>query len=121
MLVKILFTLGVIIVVALVFRTKKDAIQANRPRVVNPESEERSLSPRVVAYGLIGVLILISVSVFVIKYQSDNRIVNITVIAKDGESTLYQARHKDVKGRQFVTLDGIQVTLGESDRIEMEE
>lgn len=117
MLVKILFTLLVIIVVALVFRTKQGASQSVS---ANDPVDTRSLPPRMVAYGLVGVLMLVSVAIFVIKYQSDNRIVNISVIAKDGESTLYQARHKDIKGRQFLTLDGKQVALGESDRVEME-
>ncbi|MCY3768788.1 MAG: hypothetical protein OXG56_05415 [Gammaproteobacteria bacterium] len=117
MLAKILFTLLVILVVALVFRTKQGVRQPARDR--EPDGTH-SLSPQGVAYGLIGLLLLISVAVFVIKHQSDNRIVNISVIAKDGESTLYQARHKDIKGRQFLTLDGKQVALGENDRVEME-
>ena len=62
----------------------------------------------------------LSISIFVFKYQSDNRIINIRVIAEDGTSTVYQARQKEIKGRQFLTLDNKQVTLGESDRIEME-
>ena len=61
----------------------------------------------------------ISVTVFIVSYQSDNKIINILVIAEDGMSTLYQAKQKSIKGRRFVTLDGRQVTLGESDRIEI--
>ena len=61
----------------------------------------------------------ISITVFIVSYQSDNKIINIRVIAEDGMSTLYQAKQKSIKGRHFVTLDGRQVTLGGSDRIEM--
>ena len=117
MLTKILFTLVVIIVVALVFKTKT----APKARVVEAQAEqEGSLSVKTVAYLIVGILIIISGTIFVFKYQSDNRIVNIRVIAEDGASTVYQARQKEIKGRQFRTLDNKQVTLGESDRIEME-
>ena len=115
MLTKIIFTLVVIIVVALVFKTKT----APKARVVEAQ-EEGSLSVKTVAYLIVGILIVISATIFVFKYQSDNRIVNIRVIAEDGTSTVYQARQKEIKGRQFLTLDNKQVTLGESDRIEME-
>lgn len=118
MLTKILFTLAVIIVVALVFKTKT----APKTRVVEvSESQEGSLSVRTVAYLIIGVLIIISATVFVFKYRSDNQIINIRVIAEDGASTVYQARQKEIKGRQFRTLDNTLVTLGESDRIEMDD
>ena len=117
MLTKILFTLVVIIVVALVFKTKT----APKARVVEAQAErEGSLSVKAVAYLIVGILIIISATIFVFKYQSDNRIVNIRVIAEDGTSTVYQARQKEIRGRQFLTLDNKQVTLGESDRIEME-
>ena len=117
MLTKILFTLVVIIVVALVFKTKT----APKARVVETQAEqEGSLSVKTVAYLIVGILVIISATIFVFKYQSDNRIVNIRVIAEDGTSTVYQARQKEIKGRQFLSLDNKQVTLGESDRIEME-
>ena len=117
MLTKILFTLVVIIVVALVFKTKA----APKTRMVEvSEPAEGSLSVKTVAYLIVGILVIISATIFVFKYQSDNRIVNIRVIAEDGTSTVYQARQKEIKGRQFLSLDNKQVTLGESDRIEME-
>ena len=117
MLTKIFFTLAVIIVVALVFRTK----QARKMPPAPPEtSEQGSLSTRIVAYLILGVLAVISITVFVVDYRSDNQIINIRVIAEDGIGTMYQARQKSIKGRRFVTLDGKQVTLGESDRIEIQ-
>ena len=117
MLTKILFTLVVMIVVALVFKTKT----APKARVIEvSEPEEGSLSVKTVAYLIVGILVIISATIFVFKYQSDNRIINIRVIAEDGTSTVYQARQKEIKGRQFLTLDNKKVTLGESDRIEME-
>lgn len=120
MLTKILFTLAVIIVVVLVFRNKRGAQAAHSPNQ-SPEqaSASGSLSTRIVAYVILGVLVAISISVFVINYQSDNQIITIKVIAEDGMSTVYQAKQKSIKGRHFVTLDGRQVALGNSDRMEV--
>ena len=116
MLTKIFFTLLVIIIVAIVYRTK-NAQMSKQPAAAVEDSG--SLSVRAIAYMIIGALVLISTAVFVFKYQADNEIINITVISEDGKRTVYQAKQKSIKGRQFVTLDQRQVTLGESDRIEM--
>ncbi len=116
MLTKILITLAVIIIVALVFRAK--AAPAGSPTVKTPD-EVGTLSVRGVAYALLGILLLAAAAVFIIKFQADNKIITIRVISGDGVSTTYQARQKTIKGRRFTTLDDKQVTLGESDRIEM--
>ncbi len=118
MLTKIVFTLLVMVVVALVFRNKHSGRTAPEQTV---SIEPGAFSTRAVAYGILGILVTISITVFIFSYHSDNRIVTIRVIAEDGISTIYQARQKFIKGRQFVTLDGTRVTLGQSDRIEKED
>ena len=118
MLTKIFFTIVVIVIVALVFRTKAAPQKA---KIVEQEESEGSLSVRTVAYIIIVALVVISSTIFYFKYQSDNKIINIRIISDDGTSTVYQAHQKSIKGRQFETLDHRKVTLGESDRIEMED
>jgi hypothetical protein len=118
MLTKIFFTIVVIVIVALVFRTKTAPQKA---KVVKPEEPDGSLSVRTVAYIIIVGLVVVSSTIFYFKYQSDNKIINIRIISDDGTSTVYQAHQKSIKGRQFETLDHRKVTLGESDRIEMED
>ncbi|NKB75856.1 MAG: hypothetical protein GKR96_02150 [Gammaproteobacteria bacterium] len=129
MLTKILFTLLVIVGVGFFFRTKNQNLQENKndsplekdtgnvTNLMNPT--KKSLSTRTVAYLMIAVLVSISILIFVISSNNDNRIVNIRIIGESGETTNYQARHKTIKGRNFETLDGKMVTLGESDRVEM--
>lgn len=119
MLTKIFFTLLVMVIVGLVFRTKAGV--TGKARVVEPVEQEGSLPVRTVAYLIIAVLIIVSSTIFFFKYQSDNQIINIRVISEDGTSTVYQAHQKSIKGRFFITLDNRKVTLGESDRIEMED
>ena len=117
MLTKIFFTILVIVIVALVFRTKAAPQKA---KVVELEEPDGSLSVRTVSYIIIVVLIIVSSTIFYFKYQSDNKIINIRVISDDGTSTIYQAHQKSIKGRQFETLDHRKVTPGESDRVEMD-
>lgn len=115
MLTKFLFTLAVIIGVVIFFRHRRHRAPAQAPAAVE---EGYSVSTRAVAYGLLGVLAGVSVVVFALNWHSQNRIVHIRVIS-DGAATDYRARHKSVKGRNFITLDGARITLGENDRIEM--
>jgi len=118
MLTKILFTLLVIVGVMMFYRTKNMGAAGQQSQ---PEPEVKTtgvLSTRRLAYLLIGVLVAISISIYVYHWNQGNRIVNIKVTSDGGETVNYQARHKDIKGRSFVSLDGIQVTLGQSDRVE---
>lgn len=119
MLTKILFTAAVIAVVYFVYRGRT---RATPPRPVpqkDRQPETSSISPRTVAYIFIALLVAISSLIFVINWNEQNRIVNIRVIGADGEAITYQARRKSIEGREFVTLDGRNVALGDNDRIEM--
>lgn len=116
MLTKILFTIVVVVGVALFFRTKNEPAAA---RETAAPVDEAAPSTRTLAYILIAILVTISIGVFFYKWQQDNRIVNIRVTTESGEVVNYQARHKDIDGRRFLSLDGVQVTLGTGDRVEM--
>lgn len=116
MLSKILFTVAVIIGVILFFRHRRSrAAPAQPPAAAEPG---RSLPPRIVACGLLGVLGAVALLIFALEWRRGERIVSIRVIS-NGATADYRARHKSIKGRNFVTLDGARVSLGESDRIEM--
>lgn len=118
MLTKILFTLVVIIGVAIFYRNK--AMTENQTRAKKAQAEKNdSIPTRALAYVLIGVLIAISIAVFAYNWQQNNRIFNIKVTASSGEVINYQARHQDIDGRTFVTMDGIQVSVGQDDKMEM--
>lgn len=123
MITKILFTVVIIIAVAIFYRQKADSAQANEranSRAGSPgDGTENALPTRTLAYALIGILIAISVAVFGWNWQQSNKIVNIRVTSDGGEVISYQARHSEIKGRSFTTLTGVDVTLGESDRVEM--
>ncbi len=118
MLTKILFTLLVVVGVALYIRASKTPSRKAPTRDM-PETESGSApSTRALVYALIGLLVAVSIGVFLYKWQQDNRIIEIRVTTESGEVAIYRALHKDIDGRRFLSLQGIQVTLGSGDRME---
>lgn len=118
MLTKVLFTLAVIIVIALVFRHKGEKAAANAPRKVKAQ-DQGGINSRTVIYSLLGLILAISALLFVLHWQDQHEIVNIEVTDGSGNTVAYQAYKKSIEGRQFTTLDGRKVTLGDNDRVEM--
>ena len=119
MLIKILFTLGVIIAVAIIFRVKTQASNAPRSQTEDKNDSSGGVSSRVVVYTLLGLILSISALIFILHWSAQHRIVNIRVTNSQGEIANYQAYRKTIEGRRFTTLDGISVALGASDRVEM--
>jgi hypothetical protein len=118
MLLKILFTLAVILVVAVIFRTKSQG-QKPLPPGSATDSSGGGVSSRTVIYTLLGLIISISVLIFVLHWSNQRQIINIRVTDSQGETINYQAYRKTIEGRRFTTLGGIDVTLGTNDRVEM--
>ncbi len=129
MLTKIIFTLAVIIGVVLFFRTRPvgggggtgegGGTGGAAGKTGGGATQGASLSPRVLAYGVLGALAGISILFFVLHRRAENRIVTIRVISDGVATAHYRARHKSIAGRNFVTLDGARVTLGDSERMEL--
>ena len=118
MLLKVLFTLAVILAVAVIFRVKNQPQKSSAPKAATDRSGS-SVSSRAVIYTLLGLIISISILVFVLHWSDQRRIINIRVTNSQGETINYQAYRKTIEGRRFTTLGGIDVTLGASDRVEM--
>ena len=118
MLLKVLFTLAVILVVAVIFRVKN---QPQKPPPLDAVTGRSGggLSSRAVIYTLLGLIISISILIFVLHWSDQRQIINIRVTNSQGETINYQAYRKTIEGRRFTTLDGVDVTLGASDRVEM--
>ena len=118
MLIKVLFTVGVIIAVAIIFRVKSQAQNSPRSRTKEANNSSGGVSSRVVVYTLLGLILSISALLFIRHWSGQHRIVNIRVTDSQGEIANYQAYRKTIEGRRFTTLDGVDVTLGASDRFE---
>jgi len=119
LLTKILFTLAVILVVALVFRVKNTPSKPVKPETSQTQNNKGGVSPAMVAYTLLGLVIAISALVFVLHWQDQHQVIDIQVTNSQGDTLKYQAYKKAVEGRRFTTIDGISVDLADSDRIEI--
>ena len=119
MLTKILFTLAVILVVALVFRVKNTPAKPVKPEASQNQNNKGGVSAAMVAYTLLGLVIAISALVFVLHWQDQHQVIDIQVTNSQGDTLKYQAYKKAVEGRRFTTIDGISVDLADSDRIEI--
>lgn len=119
MLTKILFTLAVILVVALVFRVKNTPAKAVNPAAAQTQNTKGGVSAAMVAYTLLGLVIAISALVFVLHWQDQHQVIDIQVTNSQGNALKYQAYKKAIEGRRFTTIDGVSVDLADSDRIEI--
>jgi len=124
MITKIFFTMLVIVIVGMIFRTKNQEqarqARANKPaRHTADEQQPDSLAPRTVAYLLIGLLITVSGVVYYFSWTDANTLVKLRVINASGNLSEYQAYRKDIKGREFLSIDGLQIRLADSDRLEI--
>ena len=119
MLTKILFTLAVILVVALVFRVKNTPAKPGKPAAAQTQNRKGGVSAAMVAYTLLGLVIAISALVFVLHWQDQHQVIDIQVTNSQGNALKYQAYKKAIEGRRFTTIDGVSVDLADSDRIEI--
>ena len=123
MIVKILFTMLVIIVVGIIFRNQNQAKAAERERkqknTASSKEEPGSLPPKTVAYLLVALLILVSGVVYYFSWSDANEVVTLRITSSDGRLVEYQAYRKDIKDREFTTVDGIRTRLADTDRLQM--
>jgi flagellar hook assembly protein FlgD len=118
MLTKILFTVLVVVIVAVVFRHKTEARPLKKRLQAAPVGKD-GVQARTVIYAILGLIVAVSALLFVLHWQDQHQIVNIQVIDGNGVTVSYQAYKKSIEGRRFVTLDGREVALGDNDRVEM--
>lgn len=117
---KVLFTLAVILVVALIWRTRNAGPQQRQlpPRVVNPPNPRRA-TWRVLAVVAGGLMILASVFLLYDYWRDNNEVIFIRVIdARSGHATEYRAARGDIDDREFFTVDGRRIVLAETERLE---
>jgi len=122
MITKIFFTMLVIIIVGMIFKSKSQSKSSprNQQKVAeNPSTEPTSLAPKTVAYMLVGLLIVVSGVVYYFSWSDSREVVTLRVISAGGTLSEYQAYRKDIKGREFNSIDGIYIRLADTDRLEM--
>jgi len=117
---KILFTIGVILVVALVWRTRKAQDLAVRPppRLINPPPTRR-WPVRGLAAGIVALMVAASAFLLYEHWRDSSEVIYIRVVdAGSGRAAEYRAQRGDISDREFVTTDGRRIVLAETERLE---
>jgi small-conductance mechanosensitive channel len=117
---KILFTLAVILLVALIWRTRSPRLPSPqaRPRLVNPAAKR--LSPvRVLAVATVTLMLVASAYLLYEHWRDSSDVIFIRVIdAGSGRTVEYRAQRGDIQEREFFTTDGRRIVLAETERLE---
>ena len=122
MLTKLLFTLAIITAVLLFYQFRRRQRQPLPKTKPTQEQTPWWSTPHFAVWLYFGLLVGLGIVVFAINWINDHQVLDIRVInGSTGEAILYQAERKMVQGRHFHTLDGREVTIGESERMEITE
>jgi len=117
---KILFTIAIILVVALLWGTRRPRVsgRAPEPRLVNPP-RTRQWPVRGLAFGVVALMVLASAYLLYEHWRDNSEIIFIRVVdAGSGRTAEYRAQRGDIQDREFVTTDGRRVVLAETERLE---
>jgi len=117
---KILFTIAVILVVALIWRTRQPAQGSARPEphLINPKAQRR-WPIRGLAIGVIALMQLASGYLLYEYWRDGNEVIYIRVVdASSGRTAEYRAARGDIGERTFTTVDGRHIVLAETERLE---
>ena len=115
MIKKILFT---IIVAAAVFLFYKIKRQQPQKKPTTEELPEGRLSTQLIAYIVVGFMLLFSAIFFTLNWLDDNSLIEVRVVT--GETTTqYQIKKNSLKDRTFTTADGRIIELGDNERLEV--
>ncbi len=117
---KILFTIAVILLVALIWRTRSPGRAQPRalPRVINSPAARR-LPLRALAVAVVVLMLLASGFLLYDHWRDNTEVIFIRVVdATTGRATEYRAQRGDIEDREFVTTDGRRIVLAETERLE---
>lgn len=117
---KVLFTLGVILLVALIWRTRRPRLAEQRPepRLINPPAQ-RQWPVRGLAIGAVALMLLASIFLLYEQWRDNSEVIYIRVVdASTGRTAEYRAQRGDIEDREFVTTDGRRIVLAETERLE---
>tara|TARA_Y100001936_G_C16005079_1_gene630182 strand:+ start:476 stop:853 length:378 start_codon:yes stop_codon:yes gene_type:complete len=120
MLTKILFTISIIIFILMIVRFRKKREASSMP--VNPSSNETQMNNMPIGWLATAIicLMIIASGIFLFLYWEDkNTIINVRVIdSGSGNVENYRVRKGDIDNNEFITVDGIKVTLAKTERLE---
>ncbi len=117
MLTKILFTLAVIGLVFATVRFRGRPARAPAPPPKKPAGKPwiKALAVSVIVLMLVGTAVIIY-----LNWRDSHQVLQVQVIdSRSGRVSNYQVYRGELQERRFVTLDGRQVRLAETERLEV--
>ncbi len=118
MLLKILLTVAVVLVAALVLRRRMHRLQQTVAPAPSRAKAPLRL-PHYAAYGLVSIMLAGALYFTYLEWEDSYQIVTVRVIdTRSGNAVNYEAYKGDVAARSLLTLDGKMVSLAEVERME---
>ncbi|WP_456404826.1 hypothetical protein [Thiolapillus sp.] len=117
MLTKILFTLAVIGLVIAVVKFRGRPARAPLPR-----TEKKAGKPWIKALAVSTIILMLVATVVIVylHWRDSHQVMQVQVIdSRSGRISEYQVYRGQLQERRFVTLDGRQVQLAETERLEV--
>ena len=119
---KLLLTAAVVFAVLLYLRHRHQQSAVTvipAPRVVNPDPKPRRKIIGMIAAGVVVFLILGSGLWMYSYWQEQQAVLYLRVVdAGSGHHTDYRAHRRDIRDREFVTIEGVRVRLADTERLE---
>ncbi len=119
MITKILVTLCIVVIGWLFIQKQRRSDVSSS--ISKTQQQHHSKRVAKVAYIFIAVVMLLSALLFYFEYQRSQRIMTISVVnTLTGDRTSYQSRRGDIEGHRFITTDGVDITIADNERLEIQ-
>ncbi len=118
---KILFTALVIILILVLARSRKRLQGGPAAAGAEQQQDPAPRWPRYVAYGFLALVLGAGASFLYLDWREAHELLGLRVInSRTGKTVTYQVYRGEMRGRSFTTTDGLQVTLSDEERVEVE-
>ena len=104
--------------VFLFYKVKRHQPDKREKREISNQLPEGKLSTQLIAYIVVGFMLLFSAIFSTLNWLDDNSTIQIRIVT-DNNATEYQVRKNTLKGRTFTTVDGRIIELGDNERLEV--
>ncbi|MDH3355640.1 MAG: hypothetical protein OEL79_10550 [Chromatiales bacterium] len=121
MITKILFT-ALIILAALVFMRHKSSQIRRQELQREAQQKGKNRTAMFVAIAFVSLTLATSAGLYYSHWQEAHRIFTVQIInTLNGNQQLFHVYQGDINGRRFRTIDGRQINLSDSERMEVQE
>ena len=121
MLGKIVLTAVVILIAVLVIKQQRLNADGDKKKPARPSEEVEGASDlRFAAYAFLAMVLGLGAFVYYQNWRDDHTVLTVNLY-RDGSGvpTTYEVYKYQLSNRSFVTLDGVQITVADNERMEI--